>query len=74
MTARNSIMSEVAGDAALLVDLEDVGSIADGLARLAGDAGLRAELIRRGDERRNAGRWQGIARIVLDRLNALVAE
>jgi glycosyltransferase involved in cell wall biosynthesis len=72
LTAQASIMSELAGDAALLVDLDDVGSIADGLARLAGDAELRAELVRRDDERRNTAHWPSIARSVLDRLNALI--
>jgi glycosyltransferase involved in cell wall biosynthesis len=73
LTARNSIMGEIAGEAAVLVDIDDVESIADGFARLAGDASLRAELLRRIDERRNADRWPAIARTVLDRLQILVA-
>lgn len=41
-------MSEVAGDAACLVDPEDVASIRAGVLRLIGDAGYRDDLVRRG--------------------------
>ena len=48
LTARNSSLVEVAGEAAILVDAEDESCIADGLCRLAGDGELRADLVRRG--------------------------
>jgi glycosyltransferase involved in cell wall biosynthesis len=48
MTANNSSLPEVAGDAALLVDPHDVDAIAAAMRRLATDAALRQELIRRG--------------------------
>jgi glycosyltransferase involved in cell wall biosynthesis len=41
-------MSEVAGDAACLVDPEDVASIRAGVLRIIGDAGYRDDLVRRG--------------------------
>src|SRR5439155_19148358 len=61
LTSGNSIMSEIAGEAALVVDFGDILSIADGLGRLTGDAELRNELVRRVDQRRNADRWPSIA-------------
>jgi glycosyltransferase involved in cell wall biosynthesis len=48
LTARNSSLVEVAGDAAILVDGEDETAIADGLCRLVGDGAIRAELSTRG--------------------------
>jgi glycosyltransferase involved in cell wall biosynthesis len=71
LTSMNSSMSEVARGAALLVDPEDVESIAAGLNRLASDADLRKNLVRRGDKRRNAYTWPRIARDILDRLQVL---
>jgi glycosyltransferase involved in cell wall biosynthesis len=54
MTSNCSAMPEVAGDAALLVDPND---IADALLRLATDQTLRENLIRRGKERIKQFTW-----------------
>lgn len=51
LTSNCSAMPEVAGDAALLVDPCDNDAIADGIASLDRDEGLRAGLIARGRER-----------------------
>jgi glycosyltransferase involved in cell wall biosynthesis len=48
LTARNSSLVEVAGDAAILVEGEDEAELTEGLCRLAGDRVVRAELSRRG--------------------------
>jgi glycosyltransferase involved in cell wall biosynthesis len=56
----------VAGDAALLVDPEDVGEIADALARVLTDAAMAEELRRRGRERAAALSWDATARATLD--------
>jgi glycosyltransferase involved in cell wall biosynthesis len=48
LTSTTSSLPEVAGDAALLVDPEDTAAIAAGLARLASDTALRADLRARG--------------------------
>jgi glycosyltransferase involved in cell wall biosynthesis len=48
LTARNSSLPEVAGDAAILVDGEDTMALAGGLMQLAGDDRLRADLRARG--------------------------
>lgn len=48
LTADNSCLPEAGGDAALYVQAESVESIAEGLVRLATDAGLRADLREKG--------------------------
>ena len=48
LAADTASLPEIAGDAALLVDPYDVPAIASGLRRLDTDAGLRAELAKRG--------------------------
>jgi glycosyltransferase involved in cell wall biosynthesis len=54
-------LPEVAGDAALLVDPEDVDAIRDGMLRIVTDAGLRGELIARGAERAKQFTWERTA-------------
>ncbi|MBK9711814.1 MAG: glycosyltransferase family 4 protein [Kouleothrix sp.] len=61
LAANTSSLPEVAGGAALLVDPADTGAIADGLARLSADAGLRADLRARGRERAAAFTWDRCA-------------
>jgi glycosyltransferase involved in cell wall biosynthesis len=51
VTSESSAMPEVAGDAALLVDPLNIDQLAHALARLAGDEGLREDLIARGRAR-----------------------
>jgi len=50
-------LPEVAGDAALMCDPTDVGAISELLERIAGDAGLRAELVARGKRRLGLYTW-----------------
>jgi alpha-1,3-rhamnosyl/mannosyltransferase len=61
LCARASSLPEVVGDAALLVDPHSVEAIAAGLARLIGDAGLRAELRARGLRRAHEFSWRRTA-------------
>ena len=61
LTSDRSSLPEVAGDAALLVDPLDVGAIAKGLVRLAGDAALRAQLAAAGRRRAAAFTWPATA-------------
>ena len=65
MTANNSSLPEVAGDAAILVDPTDVDAIADAMLRLSSDEPLRQQLIVAG--RANVARfsWQKAARATL---------
>ena len=57
LTSSVASLPEVAGDSALLVDPNDVDAIADGLARLFGDAGLRERLVGAGRERLATFSW-----------------
>ncbi len=64
ITSDRSSMAEVAGDAAILVDPESEGAIAEGMARLVQEPGLRTTLIQRGQERRKQFDWDRTAREV----------
>ena len=57
LTSDRTSLPEVAGSAAVLVNPEDVGSIADGLKRLITEPKLRSELITAGRERARAFSW-----------------
>jgi len=61
LASNTSALPEVAGDAALLVDPTDTVAIAAGLARLAADAGLRAQLRARGLARAARFTWDRCA-------------
>ncbi|HEX3247197.1 MAG TPA: glycosyltransferase family 1 protein [Chloroflexota bacterium] len=65
MTSNVSSLPEVAGEAALLVDPYDEGSMCEALNRLADDADLRADLRRRGIERARGFSWDRAARETL---------
>ncbi len=58
LTSNSSALLEVSGDAALLVDPNDVAEIAVGLRRLTDDQTLRDELIRKGLERSKEFKWE----------------
>jgi glycosyltransferase involved in cell wall biosynthesis len=66
ITSNTSSLPEVAGDAALLVDPEDVGAIAEALARILTDPALAEDLGRRGRERSAMFSWAATARATLD--------
>jgi len=61
LTSNVSALPEVAGDAALLVDPRDVGSIAGGLHSLMESEGLRAQLAERGQKRVQGFSWRAAA-------------
>ncbi len=61
LTSATSALPEIAGDAALLIEPEDTAAIADGLARLASDAVLRADLRARGLARAAQFTWKRCA-------------
>jgi glycosyltransferase involved in cell wall biosynthesis len=68
VTSTTSAMPEVAGDAALLVDPHDVGGLAEAIARVLADAGLRDRLVAAGRERLSAFTWEGCAAATLETL------
>jgi len=72
ITSTVSSLPEVAGDAALLVDPHDPEAITGALARIAGDADLRAGLIARGLRRAEEFSWTRTAQLTLDVYKALL--
>lgn len=58
VASRRSAIPEVTGDAALLVDPENIEELGAALARLSEDEALRADLIRRGRERAAQSPWE----------------
>jgi glycosyltransferase involved in cell wall biosynthesis len=58
VTSRRSALPEVAGDAALLVDPENVDELADALRKLAANDDVRDELGRRGRARAAEFSWE----------------
>jgi len=71
LTSNGSSMSEVAGDAALLVDPYDVKGIAAAMDNLVRDPALRERLIHRGFERVVQFSWKKCAEETLNILNSL---
>ncbi len=65
MTANNSSLPEVAGDAAILVDPTDVDAIAEAMLRLSSDDALRQQLIAAGHVNVARFSWQKAARETL---------
>lgn len=57
---------ELAGDAAVLVDPEDIESIASGMENIAVNQQLRNELIKKGYERSNSFSWSKCAKMTLN--------
>lgn len=65
MTANNSSLPEVAGDAAILVDPTDVDAIAQAMLRLSRDENLRQKLIAAGYENVKRFSWEKAAKETL---------
>jgi glycosyltransferase involved in cell wall biosynthesis len=63
---------ELAGEAAILVNPEEVESIADGMRRVVMDRGLREQLIGAGRERVKAFSWKKCGRETLDVLERIM--
>ncbi len=68
ITSNVSSMPEVAGNAALLVDPHDPGSIQSAMYQLISTPGLKSELIEKGFQRLKYFNWQKTAEILYDRL------
>jgi len=66
VTSNVSSLPEVVGDAALLVDPYDTGSIADALERVLADPALRADLSARGLARAREFSWERSIRRIRD--------
>jgi len=66
ITSTASSLPEVAGEAAILVDPNDVGALASAIRRILGDESLRKELSRRGRERAKLFTWESVAEKTLE--------
>ena len=66
IAARSSSLPEVGGDAALYFDPSDARELERVIERLAGDAGLKEELIARGKRRVAGFRWSDAAERTLE--------
>lgn len=62
ITTKVSSLPEVAGDAGILVPVDDAGAIATAMKKLLSEPGLREELIRRGREQAQKFSWEQAAR------------
>ena len=71
VTSNVSSLPEVAADAAILVDPYDPSAIADGIERVLGDEGLRADLRRRGLARARQFSWEQSVRRVREIYDAV---
>lgn len=71
--SRHASLPEVAADAALYFDAEDVASIAGSIRRLATDAPLRTELVARGRARASQFSWERAASETLAVYHSAVA-
>ncbi|MFQ5576205.1 MAG: glycosyltransferase family 4 protein [Anaerolineae bacterium] len=65
VTANNSSLPEIAGEAALLIEAADTPALADALGRLCADDSLRRRCIRRGFDRVPLYTWPGAAQKLL---------
>jgi len=66
VTSNVSSLPEVAGEAALLADPLDAGSIASAMARLEDDEALRRDLARRGVDQAARFSWEAAAGVALE--------
>lgn len=66
VTSKTTSLPEVAGDAALLVDPENTGELADAMRQIATDDALRSELRARGLARAKQFTWDSTARLTVD--------
>lgn len=73
ITTNISSLPEVAGDAALLVDPDDVEGLAAALRRVLQDDALAADMSARGIERARQFSWERCARETLDVYRSLVS-
>ena len=73
VTSTTPACAETAGDAALLVDPEDVGGIADALARVLTDRELHVSLAAKGRARAAGFSWERTARATLDAYRDAIA-
>lgn len=74
ITSDSTSLPEVAGDAALLVEPENVAAVGEALLRVVGDPELRADLRAKGFERVKGFTWDRSAQLTMNLYRSLCAE
>lgn len=69
LTANNSSLPEVGGDAAYYVDDKSIFSIKNGIGKLLKDSQLRQDMIKKGKQQINKFSWQESAQKIIDAIN-----
>ena len=69
LTSNRSSMKEITGNAALLVDPEDINAIAKGLEQLLTDENLRKDLSEKGKKQAEKFSWEKTVDVLLKTLN-----
>ena len=63
--SNTSSLPEVAGDAALLINPDDVEELADAILQIISDSQLRAQLVKKGKDQASLFSWERTARETL---------
>lgn len=74
LTSNTSSIPEVAGDAALLLDPDDVAGLSDSMERVLNNASLRGKLSRKGLQRARLFSWEKSARMFLSSISSLAVK
>jgi glycosyltransferase involved in cell wall biosynthesis len=69
LTANNSSLPEVGGDAAYYVDDKSIDSIRNGIEKLLSDPDLRKELVKKGKHQIKKFSWKESAQKIIDAIN-----
>ena len=69
LTANNSSLPEVGGDAAYYVDDKSIDSIRNGIEKLLSDPDLRKELVKKGKQQIKKFSWKESAQKIIDAIN-----
>jgi glycosyltransferase involved in cell wall biosynthesis len=72
ITSNVTSMPEVAGDAAMLIDPFDPGSIARAMDKIANDEGFRQDLIKKGENRKNIFNWDRTAGLLWESIEKAI--
>ena len=74
VTADNSCMPELVGDAAILIDARDTEGLAEAMGQVISDQELRDSLIEQGLARARRFTWPQAAQKLLEAYNRLLAD
>ena len=72
ITSNTTALSEVADNAALLINPEDVNDIYQGMKKLLNDENLKRTLIQKGKERASEFSWEKTANMYIELYNEII--